>query len=155
VRPAAMGNPAPGAEQGRGAPHQHGGRWADPKRHAGYRASQRPYRACLERGLGPTGLPIQAPDNVEQVCDRPGPDPANDPMRYISASWIAAGLTGAFDQMAQSIAGYEASAEIHEIYLEVRAVPRARHSFTPRSRWATDLFRGRRSATPPRDGGPG
>src|SRR5260370_24372040 len=77
-----------------------------------YRASQRPYRALFESVWGQQSFAIQWPDNVEQVCDQPGPPPANDPTP-VHLSQVDRGRAAAtFDQMAQSIAGYEASAEV-------------------------------------------
>src|SRR6476660_7742617 len=40
-----------------------------------YRASQRPYRALFESVWGPQAFVIAWPDDVTQVCARPGPPP--------------------------------------------------------------------------------
>src|SRR5207253_3985358 len=45
-----------------------------------YRASQRPYRALFEMVWGAQAFAIQWPSDVAQVCNQPGPPPANDPM---------------------------------------------------------------------------
>jgi cytochrome c peroxidase len=45
-----------------------------------YRASQRPYRALFDKKWGAQAFAIAWPRDVEQVCYRPGPPPANDPM---------------------------------------------------------------------------
>ena len=45
-----------------------------------YRASQRPYRALFESVWGLQAFAIAWPSNVEQVCARPGPPPASDPL---------------------------------------------------------------------------
>ena len=69
-----LGNPA--AEQAEGPP-------TNPVERADacamYRASQRP-RAPFERVWGAQAFAIQWPSDVEQVCNQPGPSPANDPM---------------------------------------------------------------------------
>ena len=49
-----------------------------------YRASQRPYRALFETVWGQQAFSIAWPSDTEQVCDRPGPPPAGDPLRSIS-----------------------------------------------------------------------
>src|SRR4029077_307242 len=77
-----------------------------------YRASQRPYRTLFESIWGQQAFAIAWPKDVEQVCDRPGPPSASDPLP-VHLGWVDRGLAGTtFDQMAQSIAGYEASAEV-------------------------------------------
>src|ERR1700736_1019261 len=77
-----------------------------------YRASQRPYRALFESVWGGQAFAIAWPRDVEKVCDRPGPPPADDPMP-VHLGTIDRGRAGTtFEQMAQSIAGYEASAEL-------------------------------------------
>jgi cytochrome c peroxidase len=45
-----------------------------------YRASRRPYRALFESAWGPQAFAIAWPSDVEQVCARPGPPPASDPL---------------------------------------------------------------------------
>src|ERR1700688_5034304 len=77
-----------------------------------YRASQRPYRALFESVWGRQAFAIAWPRDVEKASARPGPPPAGAPMPVHLGS-IDRGRAGAtFDQMAQSIAGYEASAEV-------------------------------------------
>src|SRR6202166_4156118 len=77
-----------------------------------YRASQRPYRALFEKVWGPQAFALAWPSDVEDVCDRPGPPSAGDrlPVHLSPLDRGRAGTT--FDQMAQSIASYEASAEV-------------------------------------------
>ncbi len=61
---------------------------------------------------GPQAFAIAWRGDVEQVCARPGPPPADDPLQ-VHLGPIDRGRAGtAFDQMAQSIVGYEASAEV-------------------------------------------
>jgi cytochrome c peroxidase len=77
-----------------------------------YRASQRPYRALFEDIWGPQAFAVTWPGDTEQVCNRPGPPPASDPL-VVRLSPIDRGRAmTTYDQMAQSIAGYEASAEV-------------------------------------------
>ena len=45
-----------------------------------YRASQRPYRAMFESVWGPQSFAIGWPADVEDVCNRPGPPKAGDPL---------------------------------------------------------------------------
>src|SRR4030081_2180063 len=72
-----------------------------------YRASQRPYRAMFESVWGPQAFAIQWPSDVEQVCNQPGPTPANDPMPVPLRARDRGRVGTTFDQMAQSISGYE------------------------------------------------
>src|ERR1700757_3866411 len=105
-----LGNPA--AEQAEGPPTNPVEMGLPDSACAVYRASQRPYRALFERIWGAQAFTIHWPGDVERVCDQPGPPAANDPMP-VHLSELDRGRTAAtFDQMAQSIAGYEASAEV-------------------------------------------
>ena len=85
-----LGNPA--AEQAEGPPTNPVEMGLPDIACAVYRASQRPYRALFERKWGAQAFAIAWPGDVEQVCNQPGPPPANDPSRSISRSWIAAVL---------------------------------------------------------------
>jgi len=95
-----------------------------------YRASQRPYRVLFESVWGQQAFAIGWPSDVEQVCDRPGPPPANDllPVHLGPVDRGRAGTT--FDQMAQSIAGYEASAEVTSFTSKFDAVLAGKAKFT-------------------------
>jgi len=121
-----------------------------------YRASQRPYRALFESVWGRQAFAIAWPRDVEKVCDRPGPPPAGAPMPVHLGS-IDRGRAGAtFDQMAQSIAGYEASAEVTPFTSKYDAVLAGKAKFTPQEQAGYDLFRGKALCnTCHRDGGPG
>jgi cytochrome c peroxidase len=103
-----------------------------------YRASQRPYRGLFEL-----------------VCDTPGPPPEGKlPVRLDPAERGLANAT--FDQMAQSIASYEASAEVTAFTSKYDAVQAGKANFTPQEQLGYDLFRGKaRCNTCHRDGGPG
>jgi cytochrome c peroxidase len=121
-----------------------------------YRASQRPYRALFEGVWGTQTFAIVWPNDVEQVCDRPGPPPAGDPLP-VHLSPLDRGRIGTtFDQLAQSIAGYEASAEVTVFTSKFDAVLAATAKFTPQEQTGYDLFRGKAKCNEcHRDGGPG
>jgi len=121
-----------------------------------YRGSQRPYRALFESVWGQQAFAIAWPEDVEQVCDRPGPPPAGDPLR-VHLGPVDRGLAGAtFDQMAQSIAGYEASAEVTAFSSKYDAVLAGKAKFTPQEQTGYGLFRGKAQCNScHRDGGPG
>src|SRR5260370_21057017 len=106
-----------------------------------YRASQRPYRALFERVWGQRAFAIQWPENVEQVCDQPGPAPANDPMPVHLSQLDRGRVDATFDQMAQSIAGYEASAEITTFTSKFDAVLAGKAQFTLQEQAGYDPFR--------------
>jgi cytochrome c peroxidase len=73
-----LGNPA--AEQAEGPPTNPVEMGLPDSACAVYRASQRPYRGLFEQVWGGGAFSIQWPDEVEQVCNQPGPPPANDLM---------------------------------------------------------------------------
>ena len=149
-----LGNPA--AEQAKGPPTNPVEMGLPDVACAVYRASQRPYRALFESVWGPQAFAIAWPDNVEQVCERPGPATAGDPLP-VHLSPIDRGRIGTtFDQMAQSIAGYEASAEVTAFSSKFDAVLANKAQFTPQEKAGYDLFRGKAQCnTCHRDGGPG
>ncbi len=149
-----LGNPA--AEQAQGPPTNPVEMGLPDIACAVYRASQRPYRALFEGVWGPQSFAIAWPGDVEQVCNRPGPPAAADPLP-VHLSPIDRGRVGAtFDQMAQSIAGYEASAEVTSFSSKFDAVLAKKAQFTPQEQQGYDLFRGKaRCNECHRDGGPG
>jgi cytochrome c peroxidase len=121
-----------------------------------FRASQRPYRALFENVWGPQAFAMTWPSDAEQVCNRPGPPPAEDPQPlHLSAVDRGRAMT-TYDQMAQSIAGYEASAEVTSFSSKFDAVITGKSKFTPQEQQGYDLFRGKaRCNNCHRDGGPG
>ena len=149
-----LGNPA--AEQAQGPPTNPVEMGLPDIACAVYRASQRPYRALFQSVWGPQSFAIGWPADVEQVCNRPGPPAAADPLP-VHLSPIDRGRVGStFDQLAQSIAGYEASAEVTSFTSKFDAVLAKKAQFTPQEQQGYDLFRGQaRCNECHRDGGPG
>jgi cytochrome c peroxidase len=149
-----LGNPA--AEQAQGPPTNPVEMGLPDVACAVYRASRRPYRALFEKAWGPQAFAIAWPTGVEQICNRPGPPPADDPMP-IHLGPLDRGRVGAtFDQMAQSIATYEASAEVTSFTSKFDAVLANKAQLTPQEQAGYDLFRGRAQCNAcHRDGGPG
>lgn len=121
-----------------------------------YRASQRPYRSLFEAAWGAQAFAIKWPANTEGVCSQPGPPPADDPSP-VHLDAIDRGLASAtFDQMAQSIASYEASHEVTAFTSKYDAVLGGAAQFTAQERQGYDLFRGGAKCNEcHRDGGPG
>ena len=115
-----LGNPA--AEQAQGPPTNPVEMGLPDIACAVYRASQRPYRALFERKWGAQAFAIEWPADVERVCNQPGPPPANDPMPVHLTELDRGRAAATFDQMAQSIAGYEASAEVTPLTSKFDAV---------------------------------
>jgi cytochrome c peroxidase len=148
-----LGNPA--AEQAQGPPTNPVEMGLPDIACAVYRASQRPYRALFESLWGPQAFAIAWPSDVEQVCDLPGPIAGQ--LLPVRLGPIDRGRVGTtFDQMAQSIAGYEASAEVTSFTSKFDAVLANKAKFTPQEQQGYELFRGQgRCNECHRDGGPG
>jgi cytochrome c peroxidase len=149
-----LGNPA--AEQAQGPPTNPVEMGLTDVACAVYRASQRPYRTLFEQVWGPQAFAIQWPNDVAQICDQPGPPPASDP-RPVHLSALDRGRAATtFDQMAQSIANYEISAEVTTFTSKYDAVLAGKAQFTPQEQTGNDLFRGKAQCNAcHRDGGPG
>jgi cytochrome c peroxidase len=121
-----------------------------------YRASQRPYRGMFERVWGPQAFAVAWPRDVEQVCSRPGPPSAVDPTPVHLSPADRGRISATFDQMAQSIAGYEASHEVTSFSSKYDAVLSGKATFTAQEKAGYDLFRGKAQCNAcHRDGGPG
>jgi cytochrome c peroxidase len=149
-----LGNPA--AEQAQGPPTNPVEMGLPDIACAVYRAAQRPYRALFEAVWGRQAFAIRWPADVEQVCDAPGPPPASDPMPVHLTELDRGRAAATFDQMAQSIAGYEASAEVTTLTSKFDAVQAGKAQFTPQEQAGYDLFRGKGQCNAcHRDGGPG
>ena len=149
-----LGNPA--AEQAQGPPTNPVEMGLPDIACAVYRASQRPYRALFEKVWGPQAFALAWPSDVEQVCNQPGPPSAADPLP-VHLNKLDRGRVGTtFDQMAQSIAGYEASAEVTTLTSKFDAVLAQKAQFTAQEQAGYDLFRGKAQCNAcHRDGGPG
>jgi cytochrome c peroxidase len=149
-----LGNPA--AEQAQGPPTNPVEMGLPDIACAVYRASQRPYRSLFEKVWGPQAFAIQWPNDVEQVCDQPGPAPAADPLPVHLEALDRGRAAATFDQMAQSIANYEASAEVTTFTSKFDAVQAGKAQLTPQEQAGYDLFRGKAQCNAcHRDGGPG
>ncbi len=149
-----LGNPA--AEQAEGPPVDPTEMALPDAACAVYRASQRPYRALFESVWGAQAFAIGWPANTDDVCNQPGPPPADDPAP-VHLSKIDRGRAAAtYDQMAQSIAGYEASHEVTAFSSKYDAVLAGKAHFAPQEQQGYQLFRGKaRCNECHRDGGPG
>jgi cytochrome c peroxidase len=149
-----LGNPA--AEQAEGPPTDPVEMGLPDIACAVYRASQRPYRNLFERVWGAQAFAVKWPSDVERVCDRPGPPAARDPNPVHLNDTDRGRAAGTFDQMAQSIASYEASAEVSPFTSKFDAVQASRAKFTLEEQAGYALFRGKANCnTCHRDGGPG
>ena len=149
-----LGNPA--AEQAEGPPTNPVEMGLPDIACAVYRASQRPYRALFESVWGPQAFAIAWPDNAEAVCNQPGPPAPDDPAPVHLGPLDRGRAATTFDQMAQSIAGYEASHEVTAFSSKYDAVQAGKAKFTPQEQVGYDLFRGKANCNAcHRDGGPG
>jgi cytochrome c peroxidase len=121
-----------------------------------FRLSQRPYRSLFEGIWGKQSFAIMWPADVEQVCDTPGPASTDDPLP-LHLDGVGRGIAqAAFDDMALSIAAYEASSEASPFSSKFDAVIGKTAKFTPQEQLGYDLFRGKgRCNECHRDGGPG
>jgi cytochrome c peroxidase len=149
-----LGNPA--AEQAEGPPVNPTEMGLPDIACSVYRASQRPYRALFEAVWGAQAFAIDWPANVEQVCNTPGPPLADDPAPVHLVAVDRGHAAATFDQMAQSIAGYEASHEVTAFSSKYDAVLAGKAQFTPQEKQGYEFFRGKaRCNECHRDGGPG
>jgi cytochrome c peroxidase len=149
-----LGNPA--AEQAEGPPTNPVEMGLPDFACAVYRASRRPYRALFESVWGARAFAIGWPSDSEEVCNRPGPPPADDPSPVHLTPVDRGRAAATFDQMAQSIAGYESSHEVTAFSSKYDAVQAGKAQFTAQEQQGYDLFRGKAKCNGcHRDGGPG
>ena len=149
-----LGNPA--AEQAEGPPTNPVEMGLPDSACAVYRASRRPYRALFEAVWGAQAFAIDWPPNTEDVCNRPGPPSADDPIPVHLSAVDRGRASTTFDQMALSIAGYEASHEVTAFSSKYDAVQAGKAQFTAQEQQGYDLFRGKAKCNGcHRDGGPG
>jgi cytochrome c peroxidase len=148
-----LGNPA--AEQAEGPPTNPVEMALPDAACAVYRASQRPYRGLFERVWGVQSFVIKWPTDVDTICETPGPPPDGKPPLRLDAT-DRGRVDATFDQMAQSIANYEVSAEVTPFTSKYDAVQAGNATFTPQEQLGYDLFRGKAKCNAcHRDGGPG
>ena len=149
-----LGNPA--AEQAEGPPVNPVEMGLPDIVCAVYRASQRPYRTLFERVWGPQAFVIAWPGNTEQVCNTPGPPPADDPSPVHLSALDRGRAATIFDQMAQTIGSYEAAHEVTAFSSKYDAVLGGKAQFAAQEQTGYDLFRGKAKCNQcHRDGGPG
>src|ERR1700733_4720017 len=149
-----LGNPA--AEQAEGPPTNPVEMGLADFSCAVYRASRRPYRRLFQTVWGPQAFDIAWPANTDAVCNIPGPRATDDrlPVHLTPADRGRASAT--FDQMAQSIASYEASHEVTPFSSKYDAVQAGKAQFAPLEQQGYELFRGKAKCNGcHRDGGPG
>jgi cytochrome c peroxidase len=77
-----------------------------------YRLSQSGYRPFLESVWGGQAFRIQWPPNVEQVCSRPGPAAASDPLPVHLSKLDRGQSDSTYDQFGLAVAAYEAAPEV-------------------------------------------
>jgi cytochrome c peroxidase len=149
-----LGNPA--AEQAEGPPTNPVEMGLPDSACAVYRASKRPYRSLFERVWGHQAFAIQWPDDSERVCSQPGPPPADDTLPVHLSDLDRGRAAATYDQMALSIASYEASAEVTLLTSKFDAVLAGKAQLTPQEQMGFALFRGKAQCNNcHRDGGPG
>jgi len=76
------------------------------------RLSQSPYRWFFEAVWGKQSFAITWPADVDQVCGKPGPPPADDPLPVHLSPEDRGRSNATYDQFALAIAAYEAAPEI-------------------------------------------
>jgi cytochrome c peroxidase len=149
-----LGNPA--AEQAQGPPTNPVEMGLSDSACAVFRASRRPYRDLFESVWGKQAFAIVWPMDVENVCATPGPPSATDPLPVHLSETDRGRANSTFDQMAQSIAGFEASAEVTAFSSKFDAVLAGTAKLTAKERAGYDLFRSKAQCNAcHRDGGPG
>jgi cytochrome c peroxidase len=77
-----------------------------------YRISRGPYGALFEKVAGAQAFAVKWPSGVEQVCSRPAPAPANDPLPVHLDATSRGIAASSYDAMALAMASYEASSEV-------------------------------------------
>ena len=122
------------------------------------RVSLRPYRALFETIWGPRAFAIAWPDNVDAVCIRPNTNPAsaigsevpgpNDtPLVVALAPEDRARVQSTFDQITESIAAFEASAEVSPFSSKFDAFRTGKAELSADEQRGYDLFKGQAKCT--------
>ena len=122
-----------------------------------HRIAQRPYRALAEKLWGVQAFAVRWPANVDEVCGRPGPPPASDPLPLHLAAVDRGIAQTTFDRIAEAIAAFETSPEVNPFSAKYDYVLAGKAEFTPEEKAGYDLFRSKASHCNEchRDGGPG
>jgi cytochrome c peroxidase len=122
-----------------------------------YRISQEPYRAMAERLWGPQAFAVQWPSNTREVCNRPGPASASDPLPLHLGAVDRGIVQTTFDRIAEAIAAFEASPEVNRFSSKYDYVMAGKAEFTSEEQAGYDLFRSKATHCNEchRDGGPG
>jgi cytochrome c peroxidase len=115
--------------------------------------SQRPYRELFESIWGPRAFAITWPDNIDAVCSKPNnnpssaigsevPGPNDTPAVVALGPEDRARVQSTFDQMAESIAAFEASPEVSSFSSKFDAFLVGNAELTPAERRGYELFNG-------------
>jgi cytochrome c peroxidase len=115
--------------------------------------SRRPYRELFESIWGPRAFAITWPDNVDAVCSKPNnnpssaigsevPGPNNTPEAAALPPKDRARVQSTFDQMAESIAAFEASPEVSPFSSKFDSFLAGNAEFTEAERRGYELFNG-------------
>jgi cytochrome c peroxidase len=118
------------------------------------RMSQRPYRELFESVWGPRAFAVSWPANVDEICSRPNDNPSSaigsevsgpntTPLVVALGPEHRARVQSTFDQMAQSIAAFEASPEVSPFSSKFDAFLAGNAEFSAEERRGYDLFNGR------------
>ena len=102
----------PAAEQAQGPPVDPNEMGFADSACAVHRLSQSSYKWFFEAVWGPQSFQITWPSDVDKVCSRPGPAPADDPLPVHLDSVNRGRSNAAYDNFALAIAAYEAAPEI-------------------------------------------
>jgi cytochrome c peroxidase len=117
------------------------------------RMSQRPYRELFESVWGPRAFAVSWPANVDEICSRPNDNPASAigsevpgpntmPLVVALVPEDRARVQSTFDQMAKSLAAFEASPEVSPFSSKFDAFKAGNVELSPEERRGYDLFNG-------------
>jgi len=115
--------------------------------------SQRPYRELFKSIWGPRAFAVTWPDNVDAICSKPNnspssaigsevPGPNNTPEAVVLSPEDRARAQSTFDQMAESIAAFEASPEVSPFSSKFDAFLAGNAELAPAERRGYELFNG-------------
>src|SRR5215470_11925885 len=109
------------------------------------RLSQSPYRWFFEAVWGKQAFAIKWPADVDQVCAKPGPPPADDPLPVHLSPEDRGRSNATYDQFALAIAAYEAAPEISPFSskFDYALANPDQQVLTPDEQAGWDLFRGK------------